>query len=116
MQEKYKTMLQFGILEKYNKDIHGSTNDYQFNNLLHYKSISFETKEDKQSIQEFINSIPVYLQPNILLHKIYYFNDYCFGIDETRLIIKIQRLWRKCKKNIIKKYNIQNLYKRQIKV
>uniref|UniRef100_A0A6C0JEK2 Uncharacterized protein n=1 Tax=viral metagenome TaxID=1070528 RepID=A0A6C0JEK2_9ZZZZ len=109
------------VIEDWNKDVHGSSGEKQFDNFLKAKKLVYTSVNDEYDINSYPNNIdfienwsymiqnifPTHLtKPYIALADVYIFNNYCFAIDKTKYIIKIQLIWKKYYKNLIKKINI----------
>lgn len=109
-------MMHYGIIEKYNVKQHGRCYKHKkFDKYLQQKYLSFVYKEKNETAIEFYQEHFSNDQSiQFALQKIYKFKQYTFAIDKTYIIIKLQRLWRRWKQTILKKYNIIFLMNRQI--
>ena len=119
-QKMTKTEYYYGMIEKYNKSIHGQTNDTIYLNENTY--LSLHTKHKSESICDYENQLKQYREeckernesvPFFTLFSVYKIGDYTLAIDKTALIVKIQRKWRQFKSNFRRRYNVRSLFFRQ---
>lgn len=111
----YYNNLKYSVVEKYNSDIHGNKGKDKY---LNCKYLSFDVKTAEETCVEFEKRMRD-KNPNnqyqIGLYRIIKNRPYCFGLNQNRLIKKIQNLWRKYHEKKIKKFtNLRYLYGRQI--
>lgn len=115
--------LYYGLLEEYNPNIHGKNTTRSKLNLKD-KCICLNTKNKAETIIHYEKDFEAYLleckernkdarQPFFTLLSIYKLGDYTLAVDKVSLIIKIQKMWRKYKTHLRKKYNVRTLFHRQ---
>lgn len=103
-------MLEYGIVEKYNKETHGPLCKTRYDKYLSNKYLSFENKEKEESAKDFF-LVWQDSAETITLKNVYQFNNYYFAKDRSDIIVKIQKLW---KSYVQRKYNVTYLRNRQI--
>lgn len=117
------------IVQKWNKHIHGSTGNLKFDNYFDTKNLVITTFDDEydtssdSDIIDFINYWSEHianfnlsgmgyfnnpnLNPTIALADTYIYKGYCFAIDKTYLIIRLQRKWRTYYNELMKQIKIR---------
>ena len=106
-----KKMLEYGVIEKYNKRIHGPMKKRKTDQYFAHKYLSFESKEKHESCEMFCNQIQNVVNGKLTLKQVYHHGDYTFAIDREDLIRKIQKMWKSW---IYKRFHIMNLRKREV--
>ena len=110
------------IIESWSKDIHGSSQDPQFDKFLSTRKINYTSFNDEYDINsrnnlfDFIDNWSymiglgeVYFtgaSPYIAIADTYIYRDYCLCVDKTYLIIKLQRIWKEYYKKLQTKIKI----------
>ena len=108
---KQKQMLEYGVIEKYNKRIHGPIKKTNTDKYFSHKYLSFESKQQNESCEMFCNEIDNLVTEKLTLKQVYHFGHYTFAIDREDLIKKIQKMWKQW---IYKRFHIKNLRKREV--
>lgn len=106
-------MLEYGILEKYDKSVHGPRSKNKLDKFLKTKYLSFESKKQSESCNFFLKEVEHLPNRIVTLKKVYKYNNYTFGVDKSEIIVKIQKLWKSYLK---KKYNVRYIMSRQIRI
>lgn len=104
-------MLEYGLIEKYNKRIHGPIQKRKTDKYFAHKYLSFASKQQNESCEMFCNEIENVVNGKLTLKQVYHYGDYTFAIDREDLIRKIQKMWKLW---IYKRFHIINLRKREV--